>query len=475
MPEETSPTPGHRAGPGRLVHAAAFAEPNVMSAGDRWWAVGATDPGGRVPTLTSVDLVHWHREAPVLAAPGAWAVPGTVRAPRLLRIGPDRWLLYYTAVVAAPSEIAASGTGRASDPVPVRAIGVAAAAQPGGPFVDVRAAPLLSGAPGREVTEPAVLTLPDRTHWLYWADRPDGQRPGSAPGSIRASPLTGDGLSLVGSGTATVLRAGLSWQGGVVGGPDVLATRSGIVLLYTAGRPESADRCIGLARAGTPAGPCTPDPQPLLASSDAYEGPGHPSWVRDPAGRGWLLFAAWRPRRAGTPGARQRLWLAGLDLAGLDPVRDPADPDPAGPDPADPDPAGPDPAGPVGSPQAVPRVVDPVPGPVPLPAPPGRWRLPVPTEPTPEQEAVLHSFTVHSAIRAVPVRRRARLALLDLLAQLFEPGVRYPESEVDRRLTGIWASGVHPDYARLRRLLVDENFLDRTGGVYRRSGGSVPG
>lgn len=421
-----------------------------MSARDRWWAVAGTDPGGRLPTLTSVDLVHWYREAPALAAPGPWAVPGTVRAPHLVRLGPDRWLLYYAAAVAAVAAVAARPRleveGAGADAV--SAIGVASATHPGGPFVDVRAAPLLTGTSGPGVTDPAVLTLPDGTRWLYWADGgPDGLR-GSAPGSIHARPLADDGLSPAGSGPVTVVSGGLSWQRGVVGGPAVVATRSGCVLLYTAGPEGTADRCIGLARADTPAGPWTPDAQPLLVSTDAYEGPGHPSWVADPAGRGWVLFAAWRPGRAGTPGAQQSLWLAGLDLD--EPI--PADAVPAGPD---------DPG--------------PVPGPVPLPAPPGRWRLPVPAEPTPDQEAVLRSFTVHSAIRAVPARHRLRVVLLDLLAQLFEPGLRYPESEVDRRLTGIWATGVHPDYARLRRLLVDENFLDRTGGIYRRSGGTVSG
>lgn len=86
---------------------------------------------------------------------------------------------------------------------------------------------------------------------------------------------------------------------------------------------------------------------------------------------------------------------------------------------------------------------------------------------------MISAFTVHGALRALPARHARRVVLLDLLAQLFEPGLRYPEAEVDRRLTAVWVRGVHPDHARLRRNLVDEGFLDRTGGVYRRSGGTV--
>jgi hypothetical protein len=58
--------------------------------------------------------------------------------------------------------------------------------------------------------------------------------------------------------------------------------------------------------------------------------------------------------------------------------------------------------------------------------------------------------------------------LLDVVAQAFEPGVRYPERDVDRFLRRI-----HPDHAALRRYLVDENFLDRSGGEYWRVGGKV--
>lgn len=67
----------------------------------------------------------------------------------------------------------------------------------------------------------------------------------------------------------------------------------------------------------------------------------------------------------------------------------------------------------------------------------------------------------------VPRKRSRRLILLDELAQLFNPGQHYSEAEVNNRLRQ-----VHPDYAALRRYLVDDGFLDRTAGEYWRSGGS---
>jgi hypothetical protein len=91
---------------------------------------------------------------------------------------------------------------------------------------------------------------------------------------------------------------------------------------------------------------------------------------------------------------------------------------------------------------------------------------------------VLRRFVHHGRLLALPAARAKRLLVLDHLAGLFEPGRRYPEPEVNEIL-GAW----YPDYAMLRRYLVDEGFLDRADErapsgsrsvkVYWRSGGTV--
>jgi hypothetical protein len=76
----------------------------------------------------------------------------------------------------------------------------------------------------------------------------------------------------------------------------------------------------------------------------------------------------------------------------------------------------------------------------------------------------------------MPAAHGKRLVVLDHLAGLFEPGRRYPEREVNELL-----GRYHPDYAMLRRYLVDDGFLDRADEqgpghsvkVYWRTGGSV--
>jgi hypothetical protein len=85
-----------------------------------------------------------------------------------------------------------------------------------------------------------------------------------------------------------------------------------------------------------------------------------------------------------------------------------------------------------------------------------------------EEEAVLRSYFRAGRLREIPARRSKRMIVLTRLALEFEPGVRYPEREVNEILKRF-----HADHASLRRHLVDEGFLSRERGVYWRSGGPV--
>jgi hypothetical protein len=86
----------------------------------------------------------------------------------------------------------------------------------------------------------------------------------------------------------------------------------------------------------------------------------------------------------------------------------------------------------------------------------------------PESAAVLRAFVRGGRLLRVPAQRNKRLVVLDFVARDFEPGTRYTETEVNEKL-----SVRHPDYAALRRYLVDEGFLAREAGIYWRSGGTV--
>jgi hypothetical protein len=92
--------------------------------------------------------------------------------------------------------------------------------------------------------------------------------------------------------------------------------------------------------------------------------------------------------------------------------------------------------------------------------PPRRRELP---DATPEQARILRNFVEDGRLKSVPSRAKQRRLVLEYLANRFDHDVEYPEENVNELL-----GQFHDDYASLRRFLVDEGLLARTGGVYRR-------
>ena len=70
-------------------------------------------------------------------------------------------------------------------------------------------------------------------------------------------------------------------------------------------------------------------------------------------------------------------------------------------------------------------------------------------------------------LHTIPSKHGKLLVVLDHLAQRFEPGLKYPEAQVNEVL-----SAFHADFAALRRYLVENGFLDRADNLYWRAGGT---
>lgn len=87
-----------------------------------------------------------------------------------------------------------------------------------------------------------------------------------------------------------------------------------------------------------------------------------------------------------------------------------------------------------------------------------------------EGDPKLRVFVRNGRIDALPAKMARRREMLDVVAQAFEPGARYPEPVVDDFLRKL-----HDDHAALRRCLVDEEFLARANGEYWRIGGTTQG
>lgn len=91
-----------------------------------------------------------------------------------------------------------------------------------------------------------------------------------------------------------------------------------------------------------------------------------------------------------------------------------------------------------------------------------------PMDPDRQRDAVLRTFIVDGRIPQLPSARAKRRVVLEHIVLAFEPGVKYPEKEVNAILRA-W----NDDYAALRRYLVDEQLLDREANLYWRTGGYV--
>ncbi len=85
-----------------------------------------------------------------------------------------------------------------------------------------------------------------------------------------------------------------------------------------------------------------------------------------------------------------------------------------------------------------------------------------------DQRVVANFIGDDGRLHTIPSKRSKLLVVLDHVAQQFEPGETYTEAEVNEVLRRF-----HPDFAALRRYLVENLFLEREDGVYWRIGGTV--
>ena len=83
---------------------------------------------------------------------------------------------------------------------------------------------------------------------------------------------------------------------------------------------------------------------------------------------------------------------------------------------------------------------------------------------TPAEEKILNTFVQDGCLVRMPARQSKKLVILRWLVERFEPGVSYPERQVNEIL-----QQVDPDYAALRRYLVDAGLMQRDHGIYWRT------
>lgn len=79
------------------------------------------------------------------------------------------------------------------------------------------------------------------------------------------------------------------------------------------------------------------------------------------------------------------------------------------------------------------------------------------------EQKVLHTFVENGRITQLPARRKKQLVIMNWVVEHFEYNVHYLEAELNERLKQL-----NPDFASLRRYLIDHKLMARENNIYWR-------
>jgi hypothetical protein len=282
---------------GGLAYPFDFPDPFVLPVGSEYYAFATNSAAGNIQIIQSSDLTQWTTVGDALPHLAAWARPGDTWGPSVLKRG-SNYVLYYSTVKGNTGE---------------QCISEAVATQPEGPYDDTSKTPLVCQLNLGGSMDPSPYVAAGGTPYLTWKS----QGANGQPATLWSEQLSPSGTALVKGGTPTaLLTPSQSWQAGIIEGPDMVVEGGQYLLLYSGNNWKTADYAIGLADCSGPLGPCTDSSdRPLLASGQAFSGPGGPSVFSDTHGNLWLAFHAWLPDRVAYPNSRP-LFIVRVTITG---------------------------------------------------------------------------------------------------------------------------------------------------------------
>ena len=199
-------------------------------------------------------------------------------------------------------------TTRAPDPA-IQCLSVAVADRAAGPYVDTSTEPLVCESDVGGSIDASPFIDRDGTAYLSWKN--DGNAVGEDTW-ISIQRLAADGLSLDGEPTR-LIRQDVPWEGDLVEAPYLWVDDSTGTptyhLFYSANSYADERYAVGHARATSPLGPFTKDPEPLLATNDVAVGPGHNALFAT-GSEVWTVYHAWDPAGVGDDVVGRSMWLS---------------------------------------------------------------------------------------------------------------------------------------------------------------------
>jgi DNA-binding transcriptional ArsR family regulator len=79
------------------------------------------------------------------------------------------------------------------------------------------------------------------------------------------------------------------------------------------------------------------------------------------------------------------------------------------------------------------------------------------------EQKILSNFVVNGRLTQLPSRYKKQFIIMKWVANHFKPGVRYHEADLNDILKQL-----HPDFASLRRYLIDHKLMARENNIYWR-------
>ena len=79
------------------------------------------------------------------------------------------------------------------------------------------------------------------------------------------------------------------------------------------------------------------------------------------------------------------------------------------------------------------------------------------------RQKVIDSFFRYGKLLSIPVQRKKKMICYEVIAEKLIPGRVYPEKELNEII-----SAIHKDYCTIRRDMISEGILSRTGNEYVR-------
>jgi beta-xylosidase len=276
-----------------------FADPSVLVAHGRYYAYSTQAAGSNIPVISSLDLIHWSTPTDALPNLPSWAQSGFTWAPAVADDPAGGYQMFFAA----------------RDPeLDGQCIGRATSSSPTGPFVDHSDQPFLCQTSLGGSIDPYVFTTAGTSYLIWKSDGANG-----SPQQIWSQQLDERDTALVGR-PALLLSATSSWEDGVVEGPAMLATPSGLFLYFSGNRWSSSDYSIGVVGCDTPLGPCVNAPTGQEVSVRSHRsGPGGPTFFVAEDGRTLMAYAAWSGT-PGTPNSRRELYIDQVDTTGTSPT-----------------------------------------------------------------------------------------------------------------------------------------------------------